>query len=82
MQRSLHLGWLLELIPRVVPPEVEDVRVVGHIVFVDLPRFGLDVGNGEGYLFRLNENGELCVRESDRALFEIGSTCPNLEKPR
>jgi hypothetical protein len=75
---KLRLGWMLELIPREPPPAMEGLTLVGHVVLIDAPRFGLDVGGGVGQLFRLDELGELCVREVDRHLFELGRTFPPL----
>lgn len=75
---TLRPGWMLELIPRDPPPRMEGLTLVGHLVLVDLPFFGLDVGEGVGQLFRMDRLGELCVRELDRALFEVGRTFPPL----
>lgn len=72
MATEIKLGWVLELIPREPPAEIEGLILVGHVVTLDPPLLGLDVGGGVGQLFRLCELGELCVREVDGHLFEVG----------
>lgn len=73
MSTEIKLGWVLELIPREPPAENRRALIlVGHVVILDPPLLGLDVGGGVGQLFRLCELGELCVREVDGHLFEVG----------
>jgi hypothetical protein len=75
LMTDLKYGWFLELKPR-EPYTDKGLTLVGCIVLIDPPRFGLDLGGGVCQLFRMDNLGEICVRELDRVPFDIGRMVP------
>jgi hypothetical protein len=80
MAAEIKPGWFLELIPRDPPPLTEGLVLAGQVDRVDLPYFRMAYPCGAGWVFsdwfRLDENGELCVRNANGALFEVGRSVP------
>lgn len=76
-QSKLLPGLWLELIPLAIGAG-PGLVLVGYVEYVDWPNFGFNYADGHGLatgsvsLFRLDENSEFAVRETDQALFEVG----------